>query len=546
MNSDIFKKIYGPLILGLAIAFGVMIGNQFNFNESAPASTKRLSGKSSKISYLLNLIDKQYVDTVDVSKMEEDLIPDLLEGLDPHSVYIPAKNLKDVNQELDGSFGGIGVQFNVQDDSIMVIDVISGGPSEKVGILPGDRIVSVNDSVIVGEKLKSGTVVKLLRGPKGTDVTVGIVRKGADEVLSFDITRGTIPLYSVDVSYMINKEIGYIKVSKFGMNTYNEFLLALGKLKMAGATNMVIDLRGNSGGYIEAVARMTNEFFKKNKLIVYTEGKGYPRTNYFSNGSGTCKDMAMAVLIDEWSASASEIFAGAVQDNDRGVVVGRRSFGKGLVQNQLPLGDGSAIRLTIARYYTPAGRCIQKAYEGETTDEYYQDIYNRYKNGEMNQKDSIHMTDTIAYQTVGGRLVYGGGGIMPDFFVALDTTGVTPFYDKVVNKQIMYKFTFKYADENRKLLAAYETADAMAAYLDKQDLIDKFVAFARENGVEANAKDLKESRQLLHVMIKAYIARNVIDNEGFYPIIHEVDITLKKAVELLSKEGDGLLSFVQK
>lgn len=546
MNSNIFRKLYGPLILGLAVAFGVMLGSRMSTGKGVASVPSGYANTNSKISLLLGLIENQYVDTVDISKIEEAVIPKMLEDLDPHSVYIPAKDLEEVNQELGGSFGGIGVQFNIQDDSVMVINVISGGPSEKVGILSGDRIVSVNDSIIVGEKLVSNTVVSLLRGEKGTSVNVGIVRRNVDEVLPFTIVRGTIPLYSVDISYMVRKNIGYIKVSKFGMNTYNEFLLALGKLKTAGAEKMIVDLRGNSGGYLDAVVRMVNEFLNKKQLIVYTEGKDYPRTNYFANGGGTCKEMGIAILIDEWSASASEIFAGAIQDNDCGVIIGRRSFGKGLVQNQMSLGDGSALRLTIARYYTPAGRCIQKEYEGETSDHYYQDIMNRYKNGEMDQADSIHFDKSVIYKTVGGRKVYGGGGVMPDIFVPRDTTGITTYYQKVVNNQLFYRFSFKYADEKRELLSTYTTYKKLDKYLESQKLVEQFVLYVKGEGISENKAEIKESYDLLNVMLKAYVARNILDNEGFYPIIHQVDNTLTKAVEVLLDENSSLLSFVQK
>jgi carboxyl-terminal processing protease len=483
---------------------------------------------------LLNLISEEYVDTIDKGALIEDIIPELLKKLDPHTVYIPAKELQEVNEELEGNFGGIGVQFSVQDDTVMVVSVVSGGPSEKLGILPGDRIVAVNDTSIADVKINNNDVMKKLRGPMGTKVKVGILRRSSSKQLNFDITRGAIPVYSIDVSYMITPEIGFIKINRFAKNTYEEFITAIAQLKQQNCKKLIIDMRGNSGGFLDVAFSMINEFLGNGELIVYTEGKANPRKNLTANGTGNCQHIPVAILVDEFSASASEIFAGAVQDNDRGVVVGRRSFGKGLVQQQIPLPDGSAIRLTIARYYTPSGRSIQKPYDNGN-DDYYADIVKRFEHGEFYQKDSIRFNDSLQYKTKKGRIVYGGGGIMPDVFIPRDTSNVTDYYYRLRERGAIYQFALQYADQHRVSLKRFTKADEFIQNLNGAALVAQLVTFAEKQGVKANPTQLAISRDIIETDLKAYIARNIIDNEGFFPILFKRDKEVLAAIEELTK-----------
>ncbi|MEG1586676.1 MAG: S41 family peptidase, partial [Bacteroidales bacterium] len=468
MSSNKGKFVWMPVLLALAVILGIYIGKIVNQDPIGMALQKR---QTSKIDMLLNTIQNQYVDSVNTEKLVEDAIPTIVNELDPHSVYIPAKDLEATNEELEGSFSGIGVSFNIQNDTIMVISVVPGGPSEKIGLMAGDRIVQINDSAFTGKDVTNERVMKTLRGPKDSQVKVGIKRNTAKEILSFDITRGDVPVNSIDAAYVIDNKTGYIKISKFGRTTYNEFVSALAKLNKEGAKEYIIDLRGNSGGYMDMAINMVNEFLPKDELIVYTEGKALPRNEAFSNGTGAFQNAPLTVLIDEWSASASEIFAGAIQDNDRGTIIGRRSFGKGLVQQQIPFSDGSALRLTIARYYTPSGRSIQKEYKLGKGEDYGMDIINRYSHGEFYSKDSIHLNDSLKYQTRMGRTVYGGGGIMPDIFVPSDTTGVTSYLNSVINSGLLYQFAFRYADEQREELIKYKTYNDLMNYLNSQPLL---------------------------------------------------------------------------
>ncbi|MGC9354644.1 MAG: S41 family peptidase, partial [Mariniphaga sp.] len=426
---------------------------------------------------------------------------------------------------------GIGVQFSIQEDTVRVIEVVSGGPSSKVGILPGDRIVTVDDSLIAGVDVQNETVLNLLRGEKNTTVRVGVVRKGYDEKLEFEITRDDIPLISVDVSYMIDDETGFIKVNRFAESTYDEFMQGMQNLKQSGVEKLIVDLRQNPGGSLSSVLQIVDEFLEKGEPILYTEGLNQPRKTYNASGKNTWKDVKVYVLIDEFSASASEIFAGAIQDNDRGLVIGRRSFGKGLVQEQIPLMDGSALRLTVARFYTPSGRCIQKSYENGN-EEYFNDLYSRFNHMEQLSADSIQFNDSLKYQTKSGRTVYGGGGIMPDIFVPADTSGNSAYFDKIYRKGLIYTFAYTYADNNRQTLSQFQTAEEFDAYLSKQNVLDEFVEYAREKGVQRDAKGLKKSGEIIHTQLKAYIARNIIGEEGFYPIIRQIDNTLQKAIEI--------------
>ncbi len=518
------------MLIAISVASGILIGNMMNHN-SQPMYNPLGYSQPNKLTTILDLIDKGYVDSVNTNDIVEKTIPEILENLDPHTTYIPAKYMQEVQEEMKGKFSGIGVQFSIQEDTVRVVEVISGGPSSQVGILPGDRIVRVNDSIIAGNDVKNQTVLDLLRGERNSKVEIGIVRSGYNSELEFEITRGDIPIFSVDVSYMIDPETGFIKVSRFADKTYQEFMEGMQTLEHKGAKKVIVDLRQNPGGSLLAVLRMLDEFLDKGEPLLYTEGENQPRKTYNASGKITWEDMDVYVLIDEFSASASEIFAGAMQDNDRGVIIGRRSFGKGLVQEQIPLMDGSALRLTVARFYTPSGRCIQKSYENGN-EEYYDDMHERFAHNEQLNPDSIHFVDSLRYTTKSGRVVYGGGGIMPDFFVPADTTGNSDYFDRIYRKGLIYTFAYSYADGNRDKLSQFETADGIDAYLEKQNILNEFVQYAAEKGIAKDAEGLKISGHVMKTQLKAYIARNIIGEEGFYPIISQIDKTLQRAIEI--------------
>ena len=530
MNSK-NKLTWMPLFGAALLVAGIYLGKTFD-NKKAISGTNY---KGNKIDLLLHTIQNQYVDSVNINDLIEEAMPTIVSKLDPHSVYIPAKDLESTNEELEGSFSGIGVQFNIQNDTVMVISVVPGGPSEKIGLMAGDRIVQINDSAFTGKDVTNERVMKTLRGQKGSIVKVGVRRNTAKEVLSFDITRGDIPVNTVDAAYTINDTTGYIKINKFGRTTYNEFVSSLAKLSKDGAKEFIIDLRGNSGGYMDMAINMLFEFLPKNQLIVYTEGQAIPRTEARSNGSGMFINNPVVVLIDEWSASASEIFAGAIQDNDRGTIVGRRSFGKGLVQQQLPLNDGSALRLTIARYYTPSGRSIQKEYEMGKGDDYGLDILNRFEHGEFYSKDSIHVNDSLKFTTRLGRTVFGGGGIMPDIFVPSDTTGVTSYLNTLINKGLIYQFAFKYSDENRDKLLEFSDYESLSKYLKSQNMVEKVVSFAEEKGVRRRPVYINISKDIISKQAEAYIMRNIQGEEAFYKTYMRDDKTLNQALDILKK-----------
>jgi len=522
-------SVYIPVLLAIALSLGFIIGNRFSKNTGYTASVSTGSG-SNKLDAMIDLIQNAYVDSISGDTLIEKTIPLLLKNLDPHTSYIPASELEGVEEEMRGDFGGIGVQFSIQNDTVMVVDVISGGPSSKLGILQGDRIVTVNDTLLAGKGIKNEKVLSKLRGEKGTKVKVGIKRKGFKELISFEIKRGEIPIYSVDVSYMIDQTTGFIKVSRFGEKTYDEFMAGMKKLQQKGMKNVIVDLRGNPGGYLNAVIKMVNEFLYKGELIVFTKGNAQAKKTYQADNRGTFRDMGITVLVDDFSASASEIFAGAIQDNDRGWVVGRRTFGKGLVQEQMGFADGSAIRLTVARYYTPSGRCIQKPYN-KGTDEYFKDIMDRAIHGEFQKADSIEYADTVTYRTLSGRIVRGGGGVMPDLFIPADTSGYSSYYSKITQKGLVYQFALDYADTNRKELSKLTTSAEFDNYFLKTDILNLFVAFADKKGVKPNNADLKISGKIIDFQTKAYIARNIIGEEGFYPVIQNIDKTLQEAIE---------------
>ena len=534
-----------PIIASMALALGVVLGVMLpKENKAANANTPMTESQVSiptsgnnfnKLNYVLMLLKSMYVDSIKTDELTEKIIPLVLEELDPHSTYVPKEEAEMANEELEGSFSGIGVQFNIQNDTVMVVDVIAGGPSEKVGIMPGDRIIEVNDSSFVGKDINNNKVLKTLRGEKNTKVNVGIKRNSSAETLYFTITRGDIPVNSVDIAYAITPKIGYIKVSRFGANTYNEFVTELTKLKKQGCEEFMIDLRYNSGGYLHAAIKMINEFLEKGELIVYTEGRSYPREDAIANGKGMFKDIPVCVLINEWSASASEIFAGAIQDQDRGIIVGRRSFGKGLVQQQVPLFDDSQVRITIAHYYTPSGRSIQKPYEGGKLEEYEKDLLNRYEHGEFFSADSIVAGDSIKYYTKEGRVVYGGGGIMPDYFVPQDTTGHTPYYTEAQNKGYTYSFAFQYADKNRETLKKFKDYNELCAHLDSENINLQFFKYAEGKGLTSSTAGQAECADVINNVLKAYISRNIIGEKAFYPILNSKDETIIRALEVMQQ-----------
>ena len=523
-----------PFLLAICLIAGIAIGtfyaNHFSGNKLGIINTS-----SNKLNALLRIIDDQYVDTVNMGELVEEAMPQILSELDPHSSYIPAKDLEAVNADLKGSFSGIGIQFTIQNDTIHVNSVIQGGPSEKVGLMAGDRIVEVDDSAFVGKIVTNSEAMKRLKGEKGSKVKLGVYRPGEKDLLHFTVIRGNIPVKSIDAAYMINEKVGYIKVNKFGETTYPELLIALAKLNQKNCEGLIVDLRGNTGGYMAAAIQMVNEFLPNNRLIVYTQGRKSPREDYNSNGTGSNQKMPLVVLVDEGSASASEIFAGAIQDNDRGTIVGRRSFGKGLVQQPIEFSDGSAIRLTIARYYTPSGRCIQNPYEKGKESEYELDLLTRYEHGEFFSADSIKQDETEVYHTRLGRPVYGGGGIMPDIFVPQDTTGMTSYFRMAANRGLIIRYTFDYTDQNRSTLQKYDTPEKMEAYLKGQNLLNKFAAWAEKKGLKRRNNLMMKSRRLFEMSLYGNIIYNMLDMEAYVEYLNESDKTVLKAVEILEK-----------
>jgi len=525
------RSIFLPLLIALTLALGILIGKYLPRSELLPQHSN-IRYRNDKLNTILNIIESNYVDSVNRKDLVESAIPAILKKLDPHSVYIPAKDLARANEPLQGNFEGIGISFSMVTDTILVISTIPGGPSEKLGLQPGDKIIYVNDSLVAGRNISDQDVMGLLKGPRGTVVKIKILRSGQKELMPFEITRDKIPIYSVDVNYMVNQYTGYMKISHFAMTTFDEFLTALRELKDKGMTRLILDLRGNSGGIMEAAINIANQFLKEGELIVYTKGRSQPRSEARADGKGEFETGDLVVLIDEWSASASEILAGAIQDNDRGTIIGRRSFGKGLVQEPIPFTDGSGMRLTIARYYTPTGRSIQKPYNNGF-DKYFDDLTDRFNHGEFEVSDSIHFSDSLKFVTPGGKVVYGGGGIMPDRFVPVDTSGVSAYFARV--RPYIYRFSLKYTEDNRELLKKYTETGEMEKYLDKQALIDQFVRYAAASGIIKDPSGLETSADIIHTQIKAYIARNILDNKGFYPIWENIDTTLKYAIDFLKK-----------
>lgn len=490
---------------------------------------------SNKLDAVLNLIDTKYVEDVDTEEIIEKMIPDMLKELDPHSVYIPAKEMEKTMEEMEGSFSGVGIQFNIREDTIRVISVITGGPAEQAGMRAGDCIVTVDDSLFVGDKINNDIVLRTLRGEKHSKVNVGIVRRGTEGIIPFTLTRDDIPLNSIDASYKIGENIAYIKIGNFSRTTYDEFLNKMAKLRLQDKCDrLILDLRSNPGGLMGSALALLNEFLPKNRLMLYVEGKSYPRQESFSDGRGSFKDMPIVVLMDEWSASASEIVAGSIQDNDRGYIVGRRSYGKGLVQQQIPFKDKSAVRLTVAHYYIPSGRSIQKPYTKGDFDDYELDIVHRWERGEFGSLDSIHVDDSLCFETFGGRKVYGGGGILPDYFVPLDTTSnQNDWFVDVANKNLIYNFAASYVDAHRDEMASLKTVAALKAHLQAEDIFSQFVAYSREKGVSSTARQVREVKNEVQLQLNAYIARNTMGEDIFWELLQEDDDTLLKAIELI-------------
>lgn len=525
--------IWYPLVISIAIVLGIVIGNYI--------STKKFTlDKDRKINAVLNLIQSEYVDSIDVKDLVEQAIPAIIGNLDPHSYYIPASDIRAENEKLDGSMSGIGVSFFMMNDTANVDQVIPNGPAEKVGMLAGDRIISVNGESIVGGTLTAEGIRSKIRGEKGTKVKIGVKRNSSKKTLTFTITRDDIPMNTIDVSYMLDDKTGYIKIAQFGKNTYDEFFAALSKLKKDGASRYIVDLRGNPGGYMEMAILMVNEFLEQGELIVYTKGrKEREDIQVWSDDQGSFHDAQVAVLIDEYSASASEIMAGALQDNDRGLVVGRRSFGKGLVQKQIYLPDSSAIRLTIARYYTPSHRCIQKDYTLGDEDDYSKELYDRYTHGELYSADSIKVDKSKIFRTANGRIVYGGGGIVPDIFVPNDTTGITTYYRAVANLGLLQQYVYTYVDINRDQLKNVKTVKQLMGMMPSDDALTyDFVCYARDNGVPMRWYYINLSRSLIARQLRALVIRDVLGSEEFYRYYNRTDNTVNAALKALN-DGKG-------
>ena len=521
--------------MAVAAIAGVYIGRycgrqsalDVQVQQSSPSPMLPMVGSQDKMQTIMSLIKNQYVDEVNTDTLVEELIPKVLEKLDPHSVYIPAKDFERVNDDLKSGFGGIGVMFSIQDDTINVISVVAGGPSSHLGVMPGDKIIKVDGKNFVGDTITNDVVLNNLRGEVGTNVDITVLRDGSS--IDFSITRGVIPVSSVDVSYLIEPGVGYMRIDRFAEKTYEEMLRGVAKLKAEGCETLIVDLRSNSGGLLDVVINMCNEFLSAGDLIVYTEGTHQRREEARSNGVGTSQRLGLVVLIDEYSASASEIFAGAIRDNDRGTVIGRRSFGKGLVQTQIPLGDKSAVRLTVARYHTPSGRCIQRPYD-EGVASYYDELYKRYESGELFEADSVKFDQSQRFTTKNGRTVFGGGGIMPDIFVARDTTKASDYLYRLRAKGIIYKFAIDYSDKHRKELSDM-TTQQLIDYLLDLDVMPQLTSFASGRGVKGKCD--AEERKIINREVTAYIGRNIKDNDAFYPILNVDDPAVLKALEVI-------------
>ena len=524
-----------PVLMAVCVAFGIVIGT-FYANHFSGNRLNIINSGSNRLNNLLHIIDDQYVDNVNIDSLVDKAIPQILSDLDPHSVYISAKEMQAANDDLKGSFSGVGIEFNIRQDTLHVQNVVKNAPAEKAGLLAGDKVVSIDGKPFVGKIVTNDEAMRRLKGPKDTKVRIGVVRFGHKKPLEFTVTRGDIPQKSITASYMIDEKTGYIRIKNFGERTYPDLLIALAKLSTEGCKQLIIDLRDNTGGYLQSAVQMANEFLPKNKLMVYTQGRKSQRQEYLSDGKGSYQRFPLVVLINEGSASASEIFAGAMQDNDRAVIIGRRSFGKGLVQQQLGFTDGSLIRLTIARYYTPSGRCIQKPYTAGDGANYEQDISSRYQHGEFFSQDSIKHTGP-AYHTGIGRVVYGGGGITPDIFVAEDTLGVTSYFKQAVMSGLILQFAYTYTDNNRQKLSKFKTLKEITAYLDKQNLVEQFAAYADKHGLQRRNLMIRKSHKLLMRYINSRIIYSILDDEVWTEYLNEDDPVIAAAMKVFKEEA---------
>ena len=524
-----YQPLWIPVVLAAAVIVGMFFGLRFPNNNKVAENDRKLNA-------ILNLIAQNYVDTTNLNDLIELSIPEILGYLDPHTTYFTAEDLQAANDDLNGSFSGIGISFVMVNDTIGVVEVISGGPSEKVGLMAGDKIVTIDDSVATGSTMTNSEVMKRLRGSKGSKVKLGIKRQNTAKTLTFTVTRGDIPVNSVDAYYMIDKTTGYVKVNQFGRQTYDEFITAMASLNEEGAERYIIDLRGNGGGFMEIAALMVNEFLPIDQPIVFTKGRDKRKdTELWSDGHGSFQDAEVAVLIDEFSASASEIFAGALQDNDRGLIVGCRSFGKGLVQNEFMLPDQSAIRLTIARYYTPSGRCIQKDYK-EGMLNYEKEVLERYMNGELYSRDSMKIDKSQVFTTKFGRTVYGGGGIVPDIFVARDTTGITSYYIDIANAGLLQRYAFNYCNNHRATLSKMKDyTEFLRTAPSDEALLKDFADFASRNGIAPRWYYINLSSDIIVTNLKALIARDTFGSQAFYPILNRKDNTVLEALKALNQ-----------
>ncbi len=535
------RTILFPLLLTVGVLSGLFLGlvlGRTRAESHLKGLLQQVASPNDKLSYTLALIERHYIDSIGRDSLIEVALPLLISELDPHSNYIPRREMQAVNEPLEGEFDGIGVVFNMATDTVVVLNVVRSGPSDKAGVRAGDRILKINDTLVAGQKIPQDQIVKRLRGKRGTQVRLSLQRQEIEELIEVEVTRDVIPMKSVDAALMLTPEIGFLKLSQFARTSHNELLQALKLFEEEGAKGLIFDLRGNSGGYLDQAILIANEFLEGGKLIVYTEDRAGKQLREYSDGRGCATELALAILIDEESASSSEILAGAIQDNDRGTIVGRRSFGKGLVQRQIPYPDGSALRLTTARYYTPTGRCIQKPYTKGDALSYEMEIWERYRDGEIFSADSIHLADTLRYTTPAGRTVYGGGGIIPDLFVAADTTDITPWFVQVSGRNILYRYTMEYADRHREALNQVESCEELQRLLDSdRGLVNDFLRYAERKGVSPVREQIARSRRIVEAQLRAYIGRNtVLEDNGFYLNIYPIDRVILSAIETLEGE----------
>ena len=524
-----------PLFMAICVVVGILIGTLYA-NHFSGNRLNIINTSGNKLNNLLHIIDDQYVDTVNMNDLVEKAMPQILSELDPHSVYISSKDVQSANDDLSSSFSGVGIEFTIRQDTIHVQNVISNGPAEKAGVIAGDKIVSIDDKPFVGKIVTTTESMRRLKGPKDTKVKLGLLGYKAKKVRYVTVTRGEIPQKSISATYMLDSKTGYIKIKKFAENTYPELLISLAQLSQNNLQNLVIDLRGNLGGYMASAVQIANEFLPKNRLIVYMEGRRSPRQDFMSDGKGSYQHIPLIILIDEASASSSEIVSGAIQDNDRGTIIGRRSFGKGLVQKPLSFRDGSMIRLTTARYYTPSGRCIQKPYSSGADKDYEDDLLNRYQSGEYFSQDSIKHSGK-KYHTKNGRIVYGGGGITPDIFVPEDTLGITSYYKEAAISGLILQFAFEYTDENRAKLTELGNYNAITKHLTKQNIVDKFATYADKNGLKRRNLMIKKSHKLLERYIVSRIVYNILDENAWTQYLNQDDPTVSKAMDIFRKNA---------